>query len=95
MKKLILIAAIIGLSLSAMAQKQPVAPPNPKDTTKYVRIIKVLEADYVTLLNLALSYKDGVIYNPNISDKIKEQQDVDMWLFALPKRILIDSVKVK
>lgn len=94
MKKLTLITLLTALCFTAMAQKQPVTPPIKKDTAKYQKVIKLSVNDYQALVQLADAYKQSIIYNPKITDKTKEQQDVDMWLFGLPKRILIDSVKI-
>lgn len=90
MKKLTLITLLTAVCFGVMAQK----PVIKKDTTHYQKIVKLSVNDYSTLINLADAYKQGIIYNPKITDKTKEQQDVDMWLFGLPKRILIDSVKI-
>lgn len=94
MKRTILTLTAIALTLSVMAQSKPVTKPIPKDTAHYQKIVKVSVSDYSTLISLAEAYKQSVIYNPKISDKTKEQQDVDMWLYSLPKRIALDSVKI-
>jgi hypothetical protein len=88
MKRTLLTLTTIAMSLTAMAQTK-------KDTAKYEKIIKLSVNDYSALLQLADAYKQSVIYNPKIqdADKIKEQQNIDMYLFNLPKRILLDSVK--
>jgi hypothetical protein len=97
MKKSTLLTALIGLSFAGMAQNKPAAHPIKKDTAKYEKLIKLPISDYSALIQLADAYKQSVIYNPKIqdADKVKEQQNIDMYLFNLPKRIVLDSVKIK
>lgn len=97
MKKLILIAFVTGLSLSAAAQnthpvgvlenKQPIAQTKPvtpliaKDTAKYARFIKVPENVYSRLLIFTQAYKENVIYNSLMDDKTVRQEQFNINSF--------------
>lgn len=90
MKKTILLTALIGASLVSWGQTK-------KDTAKYEKFVKVPISDYQQLVGLADAYKGAVKYNPLISDKDSRafEANLEKYLFDLPKRVKLDSVKVK
>lgn len=93
MKKAILLLILITLISGYLkAQTKP-------DTTKakYNKVIVLQPADYQTLVGLASSYRNLTTYSPLLKpeEKLQEQAGVDQFLYQLPQRAKLDSVKVK
>lgn len=69
----------------------------PKDTAKYNYFARVPASDYQTVASSLNEYKRLQIYDPNTTDAQKVQlfKNIEAYLKDLPKRVQIDSVKVK
>lgn len=100
MKKLLTTLPILLISIGAMAQNKPVEQQKPqamaKDTAVYAKFVKVPENFYNSLTLFAQLYKESVIYNPNMSAEVKNQEQINtnQFLNSLSKVADLDSVRV-
>jgi hypothetical protein len=104
MKIAILIIALVAFTAFGFAQtKSPKVRKSEsvkKDTVqvkpKYKKFFAVPEQTYYLLIGAAQYYKDGLIYNPLLTDKEQRSQAIDMsgLINYLNKNMKIDSVIV-
>jgi len=96
MKTLMTAVAILAMAISASGQAVK------KDTSnaqkpQFEKFIKVSQQDYSTLLQFASGYAYALKWNPAVSaeQKIKEEQQIEIYLKQLFGRVAVDSALVK
>lgn len=94
MKKQIISLSIMSLiAFTAMAQTKS---SKPTEKPKYNYIGTMPMPDVQQLFTVYTEWKRLCIYDPNLKaeDKVKLQQNIDVYLKELPARIKQDSVRV-